>query len=144
VARKHLRHLFPRIRAQPGYFKRRRRLSDTLEWLMSVFASQSPSLYDDLLLVDSTPVECARSRETVKRAASAMPPTTATAALNFSHSTSSLTKLRSFPPAPEPENMSGRFFKNSGNSADAIADVAPIAAMARMAVSMTPRILNAP
>jgi hypothetical protein len=34
---------------------------------MSVFASQSPRFYDDLLLVDSTPVECARSRETVKR-----------------------------------------------------------------------------
>jgi hypothetical protein len=67
VARKHLRHLFPSIPAQPGYFKRRRRLSDTLEWLMGVFASQSPGFYDDLLLVDSTPVECARSRETVKR-----------------------------------------------------------------------------
>ena len=69
VAHKHLRHLFPKIPAQPGYFKRRRRLADTLEWLMSVFASQSPGFYDDLLLVDSTPVECARSRETVKRSA---------------------------------------------------------------------------
>jgi hypothetical protein len=36
---------------------------------MSVFASQSPGFYDDLLLVDCTPVECARSRETVKRSA---------------------------------------------------------------------------
>jgi transposase len=69
VARKHLRHLFPEIPGQAGYFKRRRRLADTLEWLMSVFASQSPGFYDDLLLVDSTPVECARSRETVKRSA---------------------------------------------------------------------------
>lgn len=34
---------------------------------MECFASQSPGFYDDLLLVDSTPVECARSRETVKR-----------------------------------------------------------------------------
>jgi hypothetical protein len=42
---------------------------DTLEWLMSVFASQSPGFYDELLLVDSTPIECARSRETVKRSA---------------------------------------------------------------------------
>jgi hypothetical protein len=40
-----------------------------LEWLMNVFASQSPGFHDDLLLVDSTPVECARSRETVKRSA---------------------------------------------------------------------------
>jgi hypothetical protein len=39
VAAKHLRHLFPSVPAQPGYFKRRRRLADTLEWLMSVFAS---------------------------------------------------------------------------------------------------------
>jgi hypothetical protein len=69
VADKHLRHLFPQIPGQAGYFKRRRRLVDTLEWLMSVFARQSPGFYDDLLLIDSTPVECARSRETVKRSA---------------------------------------------------------------------------
>ena len=67
VASKRLRHLFPRIPGQAGYFKRRRRLTDTLVWLMEVFASESPGFYDDLLLVDSTPVECARSRETVKR-----------------------------------------------------------------------------
>jgi Transposase DDE domain len=69
VARKHLRHLFPRIPAQPGYFKRRRRLAETLEWLIGVFASQSPGIESRTLLVDSTPVECARSRETVKRSA---------------------------------------------------------------------------
>lgn len=69
VARKQLGHLFPALPDQPGYFKRRRRLADTIEWLMSVFASQSPGWRDDLLLVDSTPVECARSRETVKRSA---------------------------------------------------------------------------
>jgi hypothetical protein len=67
TARKQLRHLFPTLPGQAGYFKRRRRLADSLEWLMGVFASQSPGFYDDLLLVDSTPVECARSRETVKR-----------------------------------------------------------------------------
>ena len=69
VASKRLGHLFPRLPKQPGYFKRRRRLADTLEWLMGMFASQSPGFYDDLLLIDSTPVECARSRETVKRSA---------------------------------------------------------------------------
>jgi hypothetical protein len=67
VASKYLRHLFPRIPGQAGYYKRRRRLADTLEWLMGVFASQSPGIEDELLLIDSTPVECARSRETVKR-----------------------------------------------------------------------------
>jgi hypothetical protein len=69
VAAKRLCHLFPSLPAQPGYFKRRRRLTETIEWLMGVFASQSPGFEDDLLLVDSTPVECARSRETVKRSA---------------------------------------------------------------------------
>jgi hypothetical protein len=67
VARKRLAHLFPVLPAQPGYFKRRRRLADTIEWLLGVFASQSPGFEDDLLLIDSTPVECARSRETVRR-----------------------------------------------------------------------------
>src|SRR4051794_41757875 len=69
VAAKRLGHLFPRLPQQPGYFKRRRRLADMLEWLMGIFASQSPGFEDDLLLIDSTPVECARSRETVKRSA---------------------------------------------------------------------------
>ena len=69
VARKRLGHLFPSIPSQPAYFKRRRRLADQLEWLMAMFASQSPGYRDDLLLIDSTPVECARSRETVQRSA---------------------------------------------------------------------------
>ncbi|MBA3429719.1 MAG: IS982 family transposase [Actinobacteria bacterium] len=69
VAAKRLRHLFPELPQQPGYFKRRRRLADTLEWLLGVFASQSPGAEDDLLLVDSTPVPCAQSRETVRRSA---------------------------------------------------------------------------
>src|SRR4051795_6412828 len=74
VAAKRLGHLFPRLPQQPGYFKRRRRLAETLEWLMAVFASQSPGFDDDLLLIDSTPVECARSRETGKRSALASAP----------------------------------------------------------------------
>ena len=69
VARKRLAHLFPQLPAQPGYFKRRRRLADTIEWLIGVFASHSPGYEDDLLLIDSTPIDCARSRETVKRSA---------------------------------------------------------------------------
>jgi hypothetical protein len=69
AARKRLAHLFPEIPSQPAYFKRRRRLADQLEWLMGMFASRSPGFKDDLLLIDSTPVECARSRETVKRSA---------------------------------------------------------------------------
>lgn len=69
VARKRLIHLFPNLPSQPAYWKRRRRLTDAIEWLMGVFAGQSPGFTDDLLLVDSTPVPCAQSRETVKRSA---------------------------------------------------------------------------
>ena len=69
VAAKRLRHLFPLLPSQPAYFKRRRRLADAIEWLMAHFAAQSPGAQDDLLLIDSTPVECARSRETVRRSA---------------------------------------------------------------------------
>jgi Transposase DDE domain len=67
VARKRLVHLFPQLPSQPAYWKRRRRLADVIEWLMGVFAAQSPGFADDLLLVDSTPVPCAQSRETAKR-----------------------------------------------------------------------------
>lgn len=68
VAGKRLRHLFPRIPTRDAFHKRRLRLSGQIEALIAHFARQSPGFFDDLLLVDSTPVECARSRETVKRA----------------------------------------------------------------------------
>lgn len=68
-ARRSLSHLFPCIPNQSGYFKRRRRLACVLDWLLVIFAQQSPGFYDDLLLIDSTPVECGRSRATVFRSA---------------------------------------------------------------------------
>jgi hypothetical protein len=67
VAGKRLTHLFPRLPKRPGYYKRRERLSDTIEALIAVFAHDSPGFHDDLLLVDSTPIECARSIETTRR-----------------------------------------------------------------------------
>jgi hypothetical protein len=67
VAAKRLVHLFPRLPERTAFHKRRLRLSGQIEALIAHFARQSPGFYDDLLLVDSTPVECARSRETVKR-----------------------------------------------------------------------------
>jgi hypothetical protein len=67
TARRRLVHLFPVLPSQPAYWKRRRRLADAIEWLMVHFAQQSPGFRDGLLLVDSTPVPCAQSRETVKR-----------------------------------------------------------------------------
>ena len=69
VAKKRLIHLFPELPSQSAYWRRRRRLGDAIEWLMAVFASQSPGFSDPLLLCDSTPVECGRSRETAKRSA---------------------------------------------------------------------------
>jgi Transposase DDE domain len=67
VARKRLMHLFPELPDRAGFYKRRESLSDTIEALIAQFAAHSPGFEDDVLLVDSTPVECARSRETVKR-----------------------------------------------------------------------------
>jgi hypothetical protein len=69
VARKRLDHLFPELPKQPGFHKRRARLAETIEWLIGVFAAQSPGSRDDVLLIDSTPVECARSVETTRRSA---------------------------------------------------------------------------
>jgi hypothetical protein len=67
VADKRLRHLFPALPTRDAFHKRRIRLSRQIEALVAHFARQSPGFFDDLLLVDSTPVECARSRETVTR-----------------------------------------------------------------------------
>jgi hypothetical protein len=68
-APKRLGHLFPRLIQRPGFVKRRLLLSDTIEALISEFARHSPGYEDDLLVVDSTPVECGRSLETTRRSA---------------------------------------------------------------------------
>ena len=60
----------PQLPARDAFHKRRLRLSPQIEALIAHFARESPGFFDDLLLVDSTPVECARSRETVKRGGS--------------------------------------------------------------------------
>ena len=52
---------------RPGYLNRRQALSSTIEALIAVLARDSPGFHDDLVLVDSTPVECARSIETTRR-----------------------------------------------------------------------------
>ena len=65
--RAHLHHLFPYLPQQPGYNKRLRRLGVTIGWLVGVLARDITLWTDDVWVVDSTPVECARSRETVAR-----------------------------------------------------------------------------
>ncbi len=67
AARRQLGHLFPQLPSQDALHKRRARLAGTIEWLVGVFAAQSPGSNDDLLLLDSTPVECGRSVETSRR-----------------------------------------------------------------------------
>lgn len=66
-ARKHLRGMFPYIPGQSGYNKRLRALAGTIGWLAAVLATTTSVYTDDVRLVDSTPVECARSRPTVQR-----------------------------------------------------------------------------
>src|SRR4051795_5779425 len=67
AARRQLGHLFGYLPSQDALHKRRARLAETIEWLIGVFAAQSPGASDDLLLLDSTPVECGRSVDTVRR-----------------------------------------------------------------------------
>jgi hypothetical protein len=67
VAQRRLGELFPRLPKQPGFHKRRRRLTETIEWLIGVFAADSPGHSDSVVLLDSTPVECGRSLETTRR-----------------------------------------------------------------------------
>jgi Transposase DDE domain len=64
-----LGHLFPYLPKQPGYNKRMRALAPQIVRLLNVVAFASPSWYDPVRLLDSTPVPCGASRETVKRSA---------------------------------------------------------------------------
>jgi Transposase DDE domain len=66
-ARRQLRGLFPRLPGQSGYNKRLRKLAGTMLWLIRVLARDTSLWADDVWLVDSTPVECGRSRETARR-----------------------------------------------------------------------------
>ncbi len=65
-ARTHLRHLFPYLPQQPGYNKRLRKLAETVNWLIRQLAMDTRIWSDDVWVVDSTPIECARSRDTVR------------------------------------------------------------------------------
>ena len=62
-----LRPLFPYLPGQPGYNKRLRRLAGTVTWLIRALAIDTSLWADDVWVVDSTPIECARSREAVRR-----------------------------------------------------------------------------
>ena len=66
-AHTHLLSMFPDLPGQSGYNKRLRKLADTMSWLVGALGAQTAVATDDVWVADSTPVECARSRETVKR-----------------------------------------------------------------------------
>jgi hypothetical protein len=67
LAKQRLGHLFPYIPGQSGFNKRLRQLAPQLLEAITLLARLSPSFCDRLRLLDSTPVPCAASRETVRR-----------------------------------------------------------------------------
>ncbi len=68
-ARRAMRHLFPYLPKQPGYNKRLRPLVPQIKHLIRVLVCDTDLWQHPIRVADSTPVECGRSRETVKRSA---------------------------------------------------------------------------
>jgi hypothetical protein len=66
-ARTHLRGMFPGIPDQSGYNKRIRAAGPLIAAVIQALARDTESWEDIVRLVDSTPVPCAQSRQTVKR-----------------------------------------------------------------------------
>ena len=66
-AKEHLTPWFPYLPERAGYNKRLRRSGELMAHVLGALARDCPSWYDDVWVVDSTPVECGRSRETQKR-----------------------------------------------------------------------------
>jgi hypothetical protein len=64
-----LGHLFPYLPNQPGYNKRLRQARWLLDHVLAHLAGQTPGVHDTFRLLDSTPLPCAASRQTVKRSA---------------------------------------------------------------------------
>jgi Transposase DDE domain len=60
---------FPYLPGQSGYNKRLRRTAELLRQVIRAIACDTAVWTDDVWVVDSTPVECDRSRETAKRSA---------------------------------------------------------------------------
>ncbi|MDF1489972.1 IS982 family transposase [Tessaracoccus caeni] len=66
-AHRHLIDMFPDLPGQSSYNRRLRALAGTMAWLTTQLAAATSVFTDDLWIVDSTPIECGRSKETVKR-----------------------------------------------------------------------------
>jgi hypothetical protein len=63
----HLSHLFPYLPGQAGYNKRLRKSAVQLQTIIRLLAEDTDVWSDNTWLIDSTPVECGRSRPTAKR-----------------------------------------------------------------------------
>lgn len=68
-AGRRLGHLFPYLPTPSAYNRRLRRAGPLVALAIQDLAAHTPSWGDQLRLVDSTPVPCAASRETVRRSA---------------------------------------------------------------------------
>ena len=68
-ARTHLRGLFPYLPGQAGYNKRLRAAFPLLRYFIRALATDTDLWADPTWVADSTPVECGRSRDTVRRSA---------------------------------------------------------------------------
>ena len=66
-AKTHLSQQFPYLPGQPGYNKRLRAAPFLLKAVIRHLAIQTDTFTDDVWVVDSTPVECGRSKETAQR-----------------------------------------------------------------------------
>jgi Transposase DDE domain len=66
-AASHLSHLFPYLPGQAGYNKRLRRSAVQLQAMIRLLGEDTDVWADDTWLIDSTPVECGRSRTTAQR-----------------------------------------------------------------------------
>lgn len=66
-ARKHLIGMFPNLPQQSGWGKRVRQAGGLLSAVITELARDTPSWGEITRLIDSTPLPCGKSRETVKR-----------------------------------------------------------------------------
>jgi hypothetical protein len=66
-AHAHLGHLFCYLPGQPGYNGRLRAAAGLITTLIRLLAADTSLWTDDVWVVDSTPVECGRSKDTARR-----------------------------------------------------------------------------
>ena len=66
-ARAHLGHLFGYLPGQSGYNRRLRAAAGLITALIRLLAADTSLWADDVWVIDSTPVECGRSRDTARR-----------------------------------------------------------------------------